>query len=81
MTVLPFATQIKNACAAIEADSPFEGEVIFCVQGVSPPPGVAGSSRQSRRSREIPFAAASSKMVNFFLMAYSHRLEEGVLLG
>jgi RNA-directed DNA polymerase len=37
MTVLPFATQIKNACAAIEADSPFEGEVIFCVQGVASP--------------------------------------------
>jgi hypothetical protein len=34
MTVLPFATQIKNAGAAIEADSPIEGEVIFCVQGV-----------------------------------------------
>jgi hypothetical protein len=34
MTVLPFATQIKNAGAAIEANSPIEGEVIFCVQGV-----------------------------------------------
>ena len=37
MTVLPIATQIKNAGAAIEANSPIEGEVIFCVQGeVSP---------------------------------------------
>jgi hypothetical protein len=34
MTVLPFATQIKNAGAAIEANSPIEGEVIFCVRGV-----------------------------------------------
>jgi hypothetical protein len=38
MTVLPFATQIKNAGAAIEANSPIEGEVIFCVQGVAIPP-------------------------------------------
>ena len=37
MTVLPFATQIKNAGAAIEANSPIEGEVIFCVQGVLSP--------------------------------------------
>ena len=37
MTVLPFATQIKNAGAAIEANSPIEGEVIFCVQGVISP--------------------------------------------
>ena len=37
MTVLPFATQIKNASAAIEANSPIEGEVIFCVQGVLSP--------------------------------------------
>jgi hypothetical protein len=37
MTVLPFATQINNACAAIEANSPIEGEVIFCVQGVISP--------------------------------------------
>jgi hypothetical protein len=37
MTVLPFATQIKNAGAAIEANSPIEGKVIFCVQGVSGP--------------------------------------------
>src|SRR3954453_13365134 len=37
MTVLPFATQINNAGAAIEANSPIEGEVIFCVQGeISP---------------------------------------------
>jgi hypothetical protein len=32
MTVLPFATQINNAGAAIEANSPIEGEVIFCVR-------------------------------------------------
>ena len=38
MTVLPFATQIKNAGAAIEANSPIKGEVIFCVQGVTTPP-------------------------------------------
>src|SRR3954470_20696664 len=31
--VLPFATQIKNAGDAIEANSPIEGEVIFCFQG------------------------------------------------
>jgi RNA-directed DNA polymerase len=37
MTVLPFATQIKNAGAAIEANSPIEGEVIFCVRGVISP--------------------------------------------
>ena len=37
MTVLPFATQIKNAGAAIEANSPIKGEVIFCVQGVISP--------------------------------------------
>ena len=37
MTVLPFATQIKNAGVAIEANSPIEGEVIFCVQGVLSP--------------------------------------------
>jgi len=37
MTVLPFATQIKNAGAAIEANSPIEGEVIFCVQGEASP--------------------------------------------
>jgi retron-type reverse transcriptase len=37
MTVLPFATQINNAGAAIEANSPIEGEVIFCVQGVLSP--------------------------------------------
>src|SRR3954453_13815339 len=37
MTVLPFATQIKNAGAAIEANSPIEGKVIFCVQGVISP--------------------------------------------
>jgi retron-type reverse transcriptase len=37
MTVLPFATQIKNARAAIETDSPIKGEVIFCVQGVLSP--------------------------------------------
>ncbi len=37
MTVLPFATQINNAGAAIEANSPIEGEVIFCVQGVASP--------------------------------------------
>jgi hypothetical protein len=37
MTVLPFATQIKNAGAPIEANSPIEGEVIFCVQGVISP--------------------------------------------
>src|SRR3954452_13517379 len=38
MTVLPFATQIKNAGDAIEANSPIKGEVIFCVQGVAIPP-------------------------------------------
>jgi len=37
MTVLPFATQIKNASAAIEANSPIKGEVIFCVRGVLSP--------------------------------------------
>jgi RNA-directed DNA polymerase len=37
MTVLPFATQINNAGAAIEANSSIEGEVIFCVQGVISP--------------------------------------------
>ena len=37
MTVLPFATQIKNAGAAIEANSPIKGEVIFCVRGVISP--------------------------------------------
>src|SRR3954468_87680 len=37
MTVLPFATQIKNAGAAIEANSPIEGQVTFCVQGVISP--------------------------------------------
>ena len=37
MTVLPFATQIKNAGAAIEANSPIKGEVIFCVRGVVSP--------------------------------------------
>src|SRR3954453_13172127 len=37
MTVLPFATQIKNAGAAIEANSPIEGKVIFCVRGVISP--------------------------------------------
>src|SRR5829696_7343181 len=37
MMVLPFTTQIKNAGAAIEANSPIEGEVIFCVQGVVSP--------------------------------------------
>jgi RNA-directed DNA polymerase len=37
MTILPFATQIKNAGAAIEANSPIEGEVIFCVRGVISP--------------------------------------------
>src|SRR5688572_8749221 len=37
MTVLPFATQIKNARAAVETDSPIKGEVTFCVQGVISP--------------------------------------------
>ena len=37
MTVLPFAAQIKNAGAPIEANSPIEGKVIFCVQGVLSP--------------------------------------------
>src|SRR4051812_17839855 len=37
MTVLPFATQIKNTGAAIEANSPIESKVIFCVQGVISP--------------------------------------------
>ena len=37
MTVLPFATQINNAGAAIEANSSIEGEVIFCVRGVISP--------------------------------------------
>src|SRR4051794_36386150 len=37
MTVLPFATQIKKAGAAIEANSPIKGEVIFCVRGVASP--------------------------------------------
>ena len=64
MTVLPFATQINNACAAIEANSPIEGEVIFCVQGVQgllfvnlvrrvrcdPPQDTVQSDRQSMGS-------------------------------
>ena len=37
MTILPFATQIKDARTAIETDSPIKGEVIFCVQGVISP--------------------------------------------
>jgi hypothetical protein len=37
MTVLPFTAQIKNAGAAIEANSPIKGEVIFCVRGVLSP--------------------------------------------
>jgi hypothetical protein len=41
-------------------------------------PDRCGNSANPGKSR---FAADSSKMVNFFLMAYSHRLEEGVLLG
>src|SRR3954447_23528014 len=37
MTVLPFATQIKNGCATIERDCALEVEVILCVQGVASP--------------------------------------------
>src|SRR3954466_12603417 len=37
MMVLPFATQIKNAGTAIEANSPIKGEVTLCVRGVISP--------------------------------------------
>jgi acyl-CoA hydrolase len=34
MTVLPFATQIKNGCATIKRDCALEVEVTLCVRGV-----------------------------------------------
>ena len=34
MTVLPFATQIKNDCATIKRDCALEVEVTLCVRGV-----------------------------------------------
>ena len=37
MTVLPFATQIKNGCATIKRDCALEVEVTLCVRGVSSP--------------------------------------------
>jgi hypothetical protein len=38
MTVLPFATQIKNGCATIKRDYALEVEVTLCVRGVAIPP-------------------------------------------
>jgi hypothetical protein len=37
MTVLPFATQIKNGCATIKRDGALEVEVTLCVRGVISP--------------------------------------------
>jgi len=37
MTVLPFATQIKNGCATIKRDCALEVEVTLCVRGVNSP--------------------------------------------
>ena len=37
MTVLPFATQIKNGCATIKRDCALEVEVTLCVRGVASP--------------------------------------------
>src|SRR3954454_10684847 len=37
MTVLPFATQIKNGCATIKRDCALEVEVTLCVRGVISP--------------------------------------------
>ena len=37
MTVLPFATQIKNGCATIKRDCALEVEVTLCVRGVLSP--------------------------------------------
>src|SRR3954464_10270952 len=38
MTVLPFATQIKNRSATIKRDYALEVEVTLCVRGVLPSP-------------------------------------------
>jgi uncharacterized membrane protein len=37
MTVLPFATQIKNGCATIKRNCALEVEVTLCVRGVISP--------------------------------------------
>ena len=37
MTVLPFATQIKNRSATIKRDCALEVEVTLCVRGVASP--------------------------------------------
>jgi hypothetical protein len=65
MTVLPFATQIKNAGAAIEANSPIKGEVIFCVRGVAIPPcGVPAVVGDHVPSSTVPALSQRRIMVN-----------------
>src|SRR3954469_4270234 len=55
MTVLPFATQIKNRSATIKRDCALEVEVTLCVRGViGPPCGVPSSTGRTRPSSITP---------------------------